>query len=318
MGIGDAVRSDIITVRHPVHVLVPCPPASGNESGPVLELSVVRLEFGHIIMGLDVGGNGPLAHNKLSRARRARFIGDSIIVVVDAVIGLPGRFEVSIPKIPRRRARRPDPHAVAVEIPRVDKVQPCIRLVPIRIVIIRLGDAVAGNRLATDARIHVDTEDDVLQLGPLRVVGRPFVCDVIMPENHILRLDVRPLESAYLHTHAEAAPRRITAVGKIVLPPVVVIVIHNRETLLISRRPFAKIPVPGTIPCVVPVRPRAGPGPGIIADGRRESAIGRHICFEIPGTRLKAHHLPVGTRRLPFPVPGLHNIGGDTGLILDL
>src|SRR5690606_7444491 len=113
-----------------------------------------------------------------------------------------------------------------------------------RVVVAALGHAVARALRPAHAGVHVEAEDDVL------VGRRALVDDVVVPEDDVLRLGVRPLEAAYLHAQAEAAPRRVARV-RAEVPGVVVLVVHHEERLLVRVRALAEEAVPRPAPAGV-------------------------------------------------------------------
>ena len=125
VGVGDAVGADIVIQGDPVHVLVAGPPYPGLERGTVLELAVVALKIDHVVARarIDVRGDRRLSDDLLPGAARAAFVHDAVQVVVNAVVGLPRSLEVRIPHIPGGRTQRPEPHAVPVDVPRIDEIQ---------------------------------------------------------------------------------------------------------------------------------------------------------------------------------------------------
>src|SRR5439155_7364720 len=101
---------------------------------------------------------------------------------------------------------------------------------------------------------------------------------------------------------------RVTRVG-VVVPGVVVVVVHHRETFLIGGRALAEVAVPGSGPSRIvgildPVGPRRWPGARFAADRRRAPLVACGIGLEVAGARLEAHHaVVVRTDPLPLAEP---------------
>ena len=142
-----------------------------------------------------------------------------------------------------------------------------------------------------------------------------------MPEYDVLRLRVRPLETADFDTHAETVPRQVLAVRMVIGPEllvVVIVVVHHRKTLLVGRGSLSEIAVPRPVPGMILVRPGVRPCPRVDADRGREGRIDRGARLEVPRTGLEPHYLPVRPRCLPLAVPGFHDVDRHAGSRVDL
>ncbi len=192
-------------------------------------------------------------------------------------------------------------------VPGINQVQ-SKRFIEIGVVIIGFIDAIAGQRRATNARVHVHAKNNIVI-----VIRCAFIADVIMPENHITGLRIGPLEAAHLNAQSHATTGLVTAIG-IVVPGVIEIIIHHGKAFLIGIGALAEIAVPapapaGIIDIIDFIRPGIGPGTRIIADSGRTALVDAGIGLKITGPWLVAHDaIADGTGALALAIAGFHDM----------
>ncbi len=169
MRIRHSIGTHIVHFLHPIHVFISNPPPACFVGGPIFKRSVECFEFCKVVMGLHILANRFLANNKLTRPAGAGFISDAVIVIVNPVFGFARCLEICITNITCRTAVSCEVTAVPSFIPCIDKVQASSAVVE-RVIVIRFGNTITRDSRASNARVHIETEDDVLD-----VVRRSFV-----------------------------------------------------------------------------------------------------------------------------------------------
>ena len=243
-GVGQPVGAQVVVLDRPVQVLVAGPPEAGAVGLGLDDRPVGGLEQGLVVVGGDVGQDLVLAHDGHARPAVAQLVDDAVLVVVDAVGRVARGLHVGVAQVAGAAAGAGQVAAVAAVVPGVDQVDHLVVELAGEegVVVVRLVDAVAAEGRSAHARVHVQPEDDVVV-----VVGRALVGDVVVPEDHVAGLGVGPLEAAHLDAQAQAAPRRVAAVGEEV-PGVVVVVVQDHVALLVGDDLLAEVAVPGAGP----------------------------------------------------------------------